>query len=105
MLLEGSQDIRSNCLFELGWRNLLVGAVIDPRLNNLSLAALLESFEQFTKTAAQEASHAARATQVTEHAAQSRLRAAAGLVFGCSYALEHLSDFIAVLVTRNREHS
>ena len=59
-----------------------------------------------TKTAAQKTSHASRgalSTQVTEHAAQTRLRAAAGFVSGYSCALEHLGDFVAVLVTRNRE--
>jgi hypothetical protein len=109
---DAPQDIRPNRLFELRWSNFLVGAVIDPRLSNFFLTALLESLEQFAKTAAQKSSHAARgarSTQVTEHAAQTRLRAAAGLVSGCSCAcacaLEHLGDFVAVLVARNREQS
>src|SRR3974377_781965 len=87
LLLQDCQDIRPNRLFKLRWSNLLVGAVIDPRLSNLSLTALPESFEQFTKTAAQKTCHAALgalSAQVTEHAAQRRLRAAARLVSGCS---------------------
>src|SRR6476660_8387749 len=108
LLLQGCQGIRPNRLFELRWSNLLVGAVIDTRLSHLFLTALLESLEQFTKTAAQKTSRAARralSTQVTEHAAQTRLRAAAGLVAGCSCALEHFGDFVAVLVSRTREQS
>jgi hypothetical protein len=57
---------------------------------------LLESLEQFTKTAAQKTSHAscgALSTQVTEQTTQTRLRAAVGLVSACSNALQHLGDF------------
>src|SRR6516162_5596123 len=90
LLLQDCQNIRLDRLFELRWSNLLVGAVIDPRLSNISQTGLLEPLEQFTKAAAQKTSHAAGdapSTQVTDHAAQSRLRGAAGLIFGCSYAL------------------
>src|SRR5882762_261990 len=100
---------RDRWLLQLRRRDLLVGTVIDPGLGGLTLAVLLEFFEQFANAAVQQPAYARAAEHSAEIAKQSalpgRLRAAARCrIIGCG-AFEHFCQLVPVLVARNREQS